>query len=91
MTHVNKMYEASLDGESETNRAIRRERKKCSICFFSSCNDEERCPANTRSCNCCWELGYFRRSTRWKGVMKIKEEGPLKHEMVAWVIREGYD
>ena len=51
MTHVNKMSEASLDGESETDRAIWRERKKCSICFLSRCNDEERCPANTRSSN----------------------------------------
>ena len=108
MTDVKKMSEASLDGESEYDRALRREvrrlkvalskledkrlrgeKNKCSRCLLSRCNGGDKCPANTRRCNRCRELGHYGRSTLCKGVRKVQEDYPLKQEMVAGVIREG--
>ena len=108
LTEVKKMSEASLDRESEYDRALRREvrrlkvalskledkrlrgeKNKCSRCLLSRCNGGDKCPANTRRCNRCRELGHYGRSTLCKGVRKVQEENPSKHEMVAGVIREG--
>ena len=58
---VKKITEALSKLEDKRQRG---EKKKCSRCLLSRCNGGERCPANTRRCNRCRELGHFRRSVK---------------------------
>ena len=110
--HEKKTSEVSQEGESEINKALRREvrklsetvskleledkrkreeKKKCKRCLLPWCNRGDGCPASTKRCNRCGELGHFSKSTLCKGVTKVQfqKKDPLKQEMVAGVIREG--
>ena len=54
--------------------------KQCKRCLLARCEGGERCPAKTRKCNKCGELGHFSKSTLCKGkgsekgVRKVQEE-----------------
>ena len=41
--------------------------RKCKQCCLPRCEGSTRCPARTRRCNKCGELGHFGRSTLCKG------------------------
>ena len=75
---------------------------KCKKCVLSRCDGGERCPAATRKCNRCGELGHFGKSTlckgknKEKGVRKVQEEesseeevGRVEVEIVAGVAKDG--
>ena len=81
------------------------EEKKCTRCLLARCEGGERCPARTRNCNKCGELGHYSKSTlckgkaKEKGVRKVHEEvlsdeevlgvGRVEEETVAGVTRVG--
>ena len=79
-------------------------KKKCSKCLLASCNWGGRCPASTRRCYRCGELGPFSRSNPCKddheplrlGVAgKGRAEGDqpkaqaLRHQSLSTYHREG--
>ena len=43
------------------------EEKRCKKCLLARCEAGDKCPANTRNCNRCGELGHFSKSTLRKG------------------------
>ena len=87
---IRKLSEAVNKLELEDKR-LKGVRKKCSKCLLARCNGGESCPAKTKRCYSCGELGHYSKSTRCKGVSKVQVEDPhpSKQEMVAGVIREG--
>ena len=74
------------------------EEKRCKRCLLARCEGGEKCPAKTRNCNRCGELGHFSKSTlckgKAKGLRKVQEEESseedvprLKEETLAEVTR----
>ena len=63
------------------------EEKKCNKCVLARCEGGTRCPANTRRCNKCGEIGHFSRSPlckgkgKGKGVRKVQEEESSEEEV----------
>ena len=78
---------SKLELEGKRQKGVK---KKCSKCLLARCNGGESCPAKTKRCYSCGELGHYSKSTRCKGVSKVLVEDPhpSKQEMVAGVIRE---
>ena len=74
------------------------EGKNCNKCLLVRCEGGDKCPAKTRKCNRCGELGHFSKSTlcklKKKAVRKLQEEEFSEEdvgrvETVAGVTREG--
>ena len=76
------------------------EEKRCTRCLLARCEGSDRCPAKTRSCNKCGELGHFSKSIlckgKAKGLRKVQEEESseedvprLEEETVAGVTKVG--
>ena len=70
---IRKLSEAVNKLELEDKR-LKGERNKCKRCLLSRCNRGDRCPANTKRCNRCGELGHFSKSTLCKGVTKVQKK-----------------
>ena len=83
---VRKLTEALSQLEDNRQKG---KKKKFKRCLLARCYRGEGCPANTRRCNRCGELGHFSRSSLCKGVSKVQDEDPSKQEMMAGAIREG--
>ena len=81
---IRKLSEAVSKLELEDKR-LKGMKKKCSKCLLVRCNGGERCPAKTKRCYRCMELGHYSKSTRCKGAskMQVEDPNPLKQEMVA--------
>ena len=73
------------------------EGKNCSRCLLVRCEGGEKCPAKTKKCNRCGEIGHFSKSTlckKNKRVRKLQEEEFSEEEVgrvetVAGVTKEG--
>ena len=74
------------------------EGKNCKRCLLARCEGGEKCPAKTKKCNRCGEMGHFSKSTlcklKKKGVRKLQEEEFSEEEVgrvetVAGVTKEG--
>ena len=96
-TQVRKLTE-KLNKEKEKRQ--RGEERKCKKCSLARCEGGDKCPAKTRNCNRCGELGHFSKSTlckgKAKGLRKVQEEESseeevtrLKEETVAGVTKVG--
>ena len=74
-TQVRKLT-LKLNKEKEKRQG--EEERKCKKCLLARCEGAEKCPAKTRTCNRCGELGHFSKSMlckgKTKGLRKVQEE-----------------
>ena len=96
-TQVRKL---TLKLNKERDKRQGEKERKCKKCLLARCEGGEKCPAKTRSCNRCGEMGHFSKSTlckgKTKGLRKVQEEESseediprLKEETVAGVTKVG--
>ena len=82
-TQVRKLTE-KLSKEKEKRQGVKE--KSCKRCLLSRCEGSERCPAKTRNCNKCGELGHFSKSVLCKGkakaMRKVQEEESSEEEVL---------
>ena len=75
-TQVRKLTE-KLNKEKEKRQ--RGEERKCKKCSLARCEGGDKCPAKTRNCNRCGELGHFSKSMLCKGKAKgLRRRNPRK-------------
>ena len=76
-----------MSREKEKRQGVEEKRcKRCLLCLLSRCEGSERCPAKTRNCNKCGELGHFSKSGLCKGkaktLGKVQEEESSEEEVL---------